>query len=61
MARAGQSVQRSIRGERGLVARSAEKIRAVEAFPMTEREIELARQSRIAHDGTLPGAPAFPL
>src|SRR6266446_3637506 len=45
--------------ERGLVAGAAEKIRALEAFPMTERKIELARQSRIAHDGTLPGALAL--
>jgi hypothetical protein len=26
---------------------------------MTKRKIELARQSRIAHDGTLPGLPTI--
>ena len=44
-------------GERSFVARSAEKIGAVEAFPMIERETELASQGGIGHYRTVPGAP----
>src|SRR5262249_49324975 len=44
-------------GERGFVGASGEKIRTIEALPMTERKIELARQSRIAHGDSLPGFP----
>jgi hypothetical protein len=36
-------------GECGFVARSAQKIGAIEAFPMAERKAELVRRSGITH------------
>src|SRR5215475_12963401 len=44
-------------GERSFVAGSTQKIRAIEAFPMTEWKTELARRGRIAHHHTLRASP----